>query len=47
MTGGAAKFYSVISDPTQVAKNAVYIVTTLIADCFVVCSYFHIAPRSS
>ncbi|KAJ8502155.1 hypothetical protein ONZ51_g156 [Trametes cubensis] len=35
MTGGAAKFYSVISDPTQVAKNAVYIVTTLIADCFV------------
>ncbi|KAI0324273.1 hypothetical protein GY45DRAFT_432292 [Cubamyces sp. BRFM 1775] len=35
VAGGAAKFYSVISDPTQVAKNAVYIVTTLIADCFV------------
>ncbi|KAI0324274.1 hypothetical protein GY45DRAFT_432128 [Cubamyces sp. BRFM 1775] len=35
IAGGANAFYSIISDPTQVAKDAVYIITTLIADCFV------------
>ncbi|KAI0324275.1 hypothetical protein GY45DRAFT_432170 [Cubamyces sp. BRFM 1775] len=33
--GGASRFYSILGDPTNVAKQSVYGVTTLIADCFV------------
>lgn len=35
--GGTEAFYSKISDPTEVAKNVVYITMTLVADSFVVC----------
>ena len=34
--GGTDAFYSRISDPTEVAKNVLYITMTLVADSFVV-----------
>ena len=34
--GGTEAFYARVNDPTDVAKNAVYLVMTLLADSFVV-----------
>ena len=44
--GGTTAFYSVISSPTEVAKNVLYITNTLIADSFVSYRLFMVWNRA-
>ena len=44
--GGTTAFYSVISSPTEVAKNVLYITNTLIADTFVSYRLFTVWNRA-